>query len=165
MNWYCIRTKSQRETYTAQQLSENLSLEVFFPQMRRQKLIRRVRRMVVEPMFPQYLFCRFEVGSFYRAVRYTHEVIDILSFGAAPTVVDEGLVEQLREWSTQQMNSQAPSLFSCGDRVQITDGPMRGLEAVIMRDHSAGDRVAVLLSILGCDAQLTIRSCQLAKAV
>jgi len=55
--------KPQRENYAAEQTAENLSLEIFFPQMRRQKIIRRMRREVTETLFPQYLFCRFDLAT------------------------------------------------------------------------------------------------------
>ena len=164
MNWYCIHTKPQRENYAAEQLAENLSLEVYFPRLRRQKIIRRMRREVTEPLFPQYLFCRFDLATEYRAVRYTREVIDVLNFGQSPAIVSETLIEDLKTWTCEASKMSTQPIFSSGDRVEIIDGPMQGLEAVIMRERSGGDRVAVLLSILGCDAQLTIRSCLLAKA-
>ena len=164
MNWYCLHTKPQRENYAAEQLAENLSLEVYFPRMRRQKVVRRMRREVTEPLFPQYLFCRFDLVTEYRAVRYTREVIDVLSFGQQPAIVNETLIDELKTWCCEAAQIRPQPIFSSGDRVEITDGPLQGLEAVIMQERSGGDRVAVLLSILGCDAQLTIRSCLLAKA-
>jgi len=164
MNWYCIHTKPQRENYAAEQLAENLSLEVYFPRIRRQKIVRRMRRVVAEPLFPQYLFCRFDLLTEYRAVRYTREVTDVLNFGQNPAVVSDTLIEELKSWSCAADQTSAEPIFSCGERVEIIDGPMQGLEAVIMRERRGGDRVAVLLSILGCDAQLTIRSSLLAKA-
>ena len=46
--------------------------------------------------------------------------------------------------------------------MEVIDGPMRGLEAVILHDRSDRDRVAVLLSILECGAQMMISRSQLA---
>ena len=47
--------------------------------------------------------------------------------------------------------------------VQVSDGPMRGLQAVILHETSDPDRVAVLLSILSCGAKLVIDRSQLEK--
>jgi transcription antitermination factor NusG len=50
-----------------------------------------------------------------------------------------------------------------GDRVEITDGPMQGLQAVILHETNDSDRVAVLLSILECGARLMISRSQLVR--
>ena len=165
MNWYCVHTKPQREQVAADQLNSSLGLEVYLPTIRLHKTIRRVRRHVIEPLFPRYFFCRCNLATDFRAVRYARDVVDIVSFGAQPAIVEDQLIEQLGSWvSTHALEKQVDD-FSSGDRVQITFGPMQGLQAMILEAHSDRDRVAVLLSILGCDARMTIDRNLLAKAV
>jgi transcriptional antiterminator RfaH len=164
MNWYCVRTKSQREKHAAEQLCTRLGFEVYFPQIRLQRKIRRVRREVTEPLFPRYLFCRFDLTPHYRTVRYARDVIDLVSFGQSPAVVTDQLISDLKTWASESSLTVTKPMFASGDRVQIADGPMQGLQAVILEGKSDSDRVAVLLSILGCDARLTIDRCLLAKA-
>jgi transcriptional antiterminator RfaH len=163
MNWFCVHTRPQREKQVVEQLSTLFGVEVYFPRLRLQKTIRRVRRQVTEPLFPRYLFCRFELASNYRAVRYAHDVIDLVSFGPQPAVVSEQLISDLKSWVGEDSLVTAVPMFSCGDRVQIVDGPMQGLQAVILEGRSDSERVAVLLSILGCEARLSIDRRQLAK--
>jgi transcriptional antiterminator RfaH len=165
MNWYCVHTKPQREQIAADQLSTSLGLEVYLPTIRLHKTIRRVRRQVVEPLFPRYFFSRFNLATDFRAVRYAHDVIDIVSFGAQPALVDDQLVEQIRAWSSTHVVQKNADDLSSGDHVQITFGPMQGLHAVILDSHNDRERVAVLLSILGRDTRVTIDRSLLAKAV
>jgi len=166
MNWYCVHTKSQREKHAAEQLCTLLGFEVYFPQIRLQRKIRRVRREVTEPLFPRYLFCRFDLSYHYRAVRYAHDVVDLVSFGQSPAVVTDQLIYDLKIWASEgSLATTTEPMFASGDRVQIADGPMQGLQAVILEGRSDSERVAVLLSILGCDARLNIDRCLLAKAV
>ncbi|MFT3868881.1 MAG: transcription termination/antitermination NusG family protein [Nibricoccus sp.] len=165
MNWYCIHTRPQREQFVAEQLSTFLGLEVYFPTIRLHKTIRRVRREVVEPLFPRYLFCRCDLTTDYRAVRYARDVIDLVSFGAQPARVDEQLIAQIKAWAESNALPSPASAFSAGEQVEITFGPMQGLHAVILDAHNDRERVAVLLSILGCDARLTIDRSLLAKAI
>jgi transcriptional antiterminator RfaH len=164
MNWYCILTKPQREKQVAEQLETLLGFEVYFPQIRLQRTIRRVRRQITEPLFPRYLFCRVDLSCSYRAVRYAHDVVDLVSFGPQPAVVGDQLIDDLRSWANEGHFTTVRPAFASGERVQISDGPMQGLQAVILDECSDNERVAVLLSILGCDARLTIDSSQLAKA-
>jgi len=165
MNWYCIHTRPQREKQVVEQLSARLGLEVYFPLIRFQKTIRRVRRQVSEPLFPRYLFCRFEIASNYRAVRYARDVVNLVSFGDEPAVVAAPLIDDLKSWASVDSWVTAEPMFSSGECVWIADGPMQGLQAVILEARNDSERVAVLLSILGCNARLSINRSQLAKAV
>lgn len=163
MNWYCVLTKPQREKQAVEQLCMLPGVEVYFPRIRIRKTIRRVRRQVIEPLFPRYLFCRFDLTSNFRAVRYAHDVIDLVRFGSDPALVSDLLITELKSWVGEGDLIEAKPMFSSGDRVLIADGPMQGLQAVIQEAHSDRERVAVLLSILGCEVRLTIARNLLAK--
>jgi transcriptional antiterminator RfaH len=163
MNWYCIQTKPQREKQAVQQLRTHLGFEVYFPRLRFQKTIRRVRRQVIEPIFPRYLFCRFDIATSYRAVRYARDVVNLVSLGDQPTVVADDLIHDLKSWASEDYLVAATPSLSSGDHVHISDGPMQGLQAVILEARNDSERVSVLLSILGCEARLSIDRCQLEK--
>jgi transcriptional antiterminator RfaH len=166
LNWYCIHTKPLKERQVANCLNERLGLETYFPRLKRQKTIRRVRRVVTSPLFPRYLFCRFDLQARYRAVRYAPEVLEIVSFGERPALVPDTMIDELKSWAgdTFDQISVQPDLHP-GDMVEITDGPMRGLHAVILRERNDRDRVAVLLSILECGAQVKISRSQLTRVI
>lgn len=165
MNWYCVHTRPLKESQTVSYLQESLGLETYFPRLKRQRTIRRVRRIVTSPLFPRYLFCRFDPSARYRAVRYAPEVIDVVSFGESPTIVSDAVIAELKSWAGEALDiiTIQPG-FRPGDLVDITDGPMRGLQAVILHDRNDRDRVTVLLSILECGAQMMISRSQLARA-
>lgn len=139
-----------------------LGLETYFPRLRQYKTIRRVRRVVTDPLFPRYFFCRFDPASSYRQVRYAPETIDIVHVGRYPAIVDSSLIAELKSWAGDAVDilTLQPTL-RVGDRVEITDGPMRGLPAVILHASEDRDRVAILLSILECGAQMTISRSEL----
>lgn len=164
MNWYCLHTKPQKEEHTALHLEESLGLETYFPRLKRQRVIRRVRRTVLSPLFPRYLFCRFDPALQFRAVRFAPDVIDVVRFGEFPTIVDTGIIDELKTWAGEAVDviSIEPQLCP-GDRVVITDGPMRGLQAVIIQQRSDRDRVAVLLAALEFSAQVMINRAQLQR--
>jgi transcriptional antiterminator RfaH len=166
MNWYCIHTRPLKEQSVSACLHDRLGLETYFPRLRRQKTIRRVRRVVTSPLFPRYLFCRFDLGSHYRPVRYAPDAIDIVSLGERPIMVGDGLIDELKSWAGDGVDliTIQPDLRP-GDQVEIIDGPMRGLPAVILHASDDNDRVSVLLSILECGAHVNISRTQLARAV
>ncbi len=162
MNWHCIHTKPRKEEQVARHLKERLGLETYFPLLKRQRTIRRVRRLTTGPLFPRYLFCQFEVSNSYRAVRYAPDVLDIVCAGDRPAVVSHTLIDELKAWAGEAVNliTLLPDL-SPGDRVEITEGPMRGLPAVILHIKDDSERVAVLLSILESSAKMIIKRSQL----
>jgi len=149
MEWYCLHTKPRKELSVEQYCREVLSIETYYPQLKRQKIIRRVKRWVTGPLFPRYFFCRVNLGEHYRAVRYAPEVLDLVTFGDRPTVVDEAIITQLKSWAGDAVDvlTVTPG-FRPGDHVEITEGPLRGLEAVFQQDLNGHDRVAILLSTL-----------------
>ena len=91
MHWYAINTKPHREKQAELHLSQ-LSVETFLPLLRRSKVIRRMRKTVIGPLFPGYLFARFDVQDHYRAVSYARGVRKIVEFGSTPARVDEELI-------------------------------------------------------------------------
>jgi transcription antitermination factor NusG len=154
MNWYCIHTRPKKESRVASYLSGELGLETYFPQLKQYKTIRRVRRLVTGPLFPRYLFCRFDLALGYRAVKYAPEIIGVVTLGSQPARVDPDLIDQLKSWagtSVDQFTLQPQA--TSGDRVEIVDGPMRGLHAIILHERSDRERVAVMLSLLGGTVQ------------
>jgi len=164
MNWYCIQTRPAKEAQTAGFLYTNFGLEVYFPRLKRRKTIRRVRREVVSPLFPRYLFCRFDLADHYRAVRYAADVSSVVSRGSRPAVVSDDLILELRNWAGDQLDLiAADEDFRVGETVQVVSGPMQGLRATILHAPSDRQRVAVLLSLLQCSAQMVIDRSMIAK--
>jgi transcriptional antiterminator RfaH len=163
MRWYCIHTKPRREPQAAAQLSDFLGCEVYFPQFPQHRRIRRVARVVQEPLFPNYLFARFDLEKDYRAVRYSRDVLDIVRSGQSPAVLSDELISELRTFASHAEDLKSPAALHSGDRVEINKGPMQGLEAIILSAPDENDRVAILLSILGCGARFTISRDEISK--
>lgn len=118
--------------------------------------------MVTSPLFPRYLFCRADLTTHYRGLRYAPDAIDLVHFGTRPAVVSETLVAELKAWAGDAVDliTLQPSL-KIGDRVEVIDGPMRGMSAIILHAEDERDRVAVLLSILQSEAQVLISRSQI----
>lgn len=155
--WFCVHTKPRQEAQVSHYLRENLGLEIYLPRLREHRTIRRVRRVVTKPLFPRYLFCRFDAGLQYRAVRHAPDVLDVVRFGQQPAPVSDAIIEELRTWAgTERDIITIDDGFNVGDVVTIKAGPMRGLQAVISQARSDRDRVAILLSTLEYQAQVLI---------
>lgn len=163
--WLCVHTRPRKEAGAEQYCRESLGLDTYYPRLKHLKTIRRVKRWVVGPLFPRYFFCRLNLSQSFRAVQYAPQVIGVVGFGGRPTVVDETIIEQLKQWAGDAVDivTVRPG-FRPGDLVEIADGPLRGLQAVVLQEMSDRDRVAVLLSTLGCQARLIVSRSQLVDA-
>ena len=163
--WLCVHTRPRRESGAERYCREVLSLDTYYPKLKHLKTIRRVKRWIVGPLFPRYFFCRLNLAQSFRAVQYAPQVVGVISFGGRPSPVDDAIIEHLKQWAGEAVDvvTVRPG-FRPGDLVEIADGPLRGLQAVVLQEMSDHDRVAVLLSTLGCQARLIVSRSQLVDA-
>lgn len=155
MHWYVIRTKPHQERRAELHLRQ-LSIETFLPLVKHEKWIRRQEKTVVEPLFPGYLFGRFDINDRHRAVNFARGVLNIVQFGLRPAEVSEELIQAIKERLEDGYVIPKPAYFQKGQVVQIKGGPLTGLEAVFVRELTGQHRVLVLLKTLGLHAKLTM---------
>jgi transcriptional antiterminator RfaH len=155
MNWFAIHTKPRQETI-AQSSLQREGLETFYPKLRQRKTIRRCRRWVVGPLFPRYLFARFDLDQSGRLARYAKGVAAIVSFGGKPAVVDDSIIHTILKHSENDIITVQPPVLKTGDLVEIQTGPFAGLQGLFERELSDSERVVILLHTLAASARLTI---------
>lgn len=104
--------------------------------------------MVVEPLFPRYLFVGLDWASGESAkLRSTRGVSTLVRFGMEPARVPSDLVAAF-ERQEAAFKGDLMVLFRAGDRVRVLEGPFRGLEGVYAMD-SGEARALVLLNLMG----------------
>lgn len=150
--WYCIRTKPKSEHLAARNLVGFANLdEVFCPRIRYEKSTRRGKVWFVEALFPGYLFARFELSHDIRAVNAATGVLGVLRFADDYPQIENSFIEVLKgEFPEEEgaIRIIEPEIRQ-GDKVIVTEGPMKGLETVVTRLVSGQDRVQVLMEWLG----------------
>ena len=157
MQWFCLHTRPRSEAHVAAYCRTVLGLETYLPLLRQYRTIRRVRRLMVDPLFPRYLFCRFDPGESYRAVRYAPDTHDIVQFGGRPAIVADSLISDLREAQTGHATLEIlPGPFHEGAAVTIKHGPLRGLTGMILRARDDSSRVELLLELLNEGTRVTV---------
>jgi transcriptional antiterminator RfaH len=102
-----------------------------------------------EPLFPRYLFIRLGCGDTAKSwspIRSTKGVSRLVSFGAEPARISDGLVDLLKTHEIA-LQHKPEQVFSPGDRVRLTAGAFSGIEGVYhMADGER--RVMVLIELL-----------------
>jgi transcriptional antiterminator RfaH len=153
--WFLINSKPRQELVAEQSL-RRLGVETLFPRVKEEKTIRRRKQIVVGPLFPGYLFARFEVASRYRAVSFANGVKRIVAFGSRLAVVDQATVDSITERMHDGCITIARPPLSPGESVRITGGPLEGWEAVLERELAAQDRVVLLFKRLSYQVRVVV---------
>ena len=162
MNWHAIHTKPRQEAIARGSLEREV-VETFLPKLRRQRTIRRVRRWVTGPLFPGYLFARFDSARSVRLVTYANGVTNIVSFGGKPARVDDAIIAEIRNRAEADVVTIMPPKLRRGDRVEIQAGPFSGLQGVFDREISGQERVVILLDALARGAKFVVDRHQLER--
>ncbi|NBZ95769.1 MAG: hypothetical protein EBR40_04980 [Proteobacteria bacterium] len=156
--WYCVKTKPKQEGIATRLLRAELGLEVFCPKIRFKRARSTGVAWVNEAMFPGYLFVRFVYPELYRRIAATSGVAKTLSFGGAPCVVEDSIVEDLRRHVADGETVEISAEIREGEEVKVVEGPFMGVKALVTRVLPARERVAILLSLLGQEREIEVSS-------
>lgn len=156
--WYVVHTKPKQEFRALQHL-QNQSYVCFLPTLQARKTVRGRLSLCMEPLFSRYIFVRLDpVTCRMASLASTRGVNKLLSFGGRFATVPEDVINAL-----QQITLMRGSLFLPGERVQVTSGPLAGLEA-IYQTPKGDDRAIVLIEFLSRKQNLSVKLDQLQKA-
>ena len=161
LSWYVVHTKVRQEALALTNLTRQ-GYECYMPMLKLEKIRQRKTTTVTEPMFPRYLFIRFDTsgsGQSWSPIRSTLGVSQLVRFGGQPAVVDSRLIELLR---SREQGGQPEPLFKAGERVIVADGPFVGIEA-IFQAANAESRSMILLDMLSKPVAMRIETASLRK--
>lgn len=152
--WYVIHTKPKQE-YRA---SGNLlawGVETLSPRLKSRRPSNFTGMPVeqVNPLFPRYIFARFDAATMLHKVWFTRGVNNVVSFGGNPVPVNDDIISVLQSKLDEDGLVRHSEDLSYGDKVKITSGHLRDFEGVFERKIKASDRVVILLtavSFQGC---------------
>ena len=148
MCWYVLRIKPHKERAVHQMLKTK-GVDVYFPAMKVEPTNPRAAK--IRPYFPGYMFVNIDLDEEGENVlRWTPGTKGLVRFGGVPATVPENLIQELRKRiaALEAAEPKKRRALQQGDRVQITNGPFAGYEAIFDAHLSGNERVQVLLSYL-----------------
>lgn len=160
--WYVAQVLSQKESYAAEHLARQ-GFKTFCPRFHRTRSHARKRETVLAPLFPGYIFVKFDIKEDrWLAVNSTRGVLRLVGPGpSAPSSVGAELIDLLMSRCTAGVLTKLPQYIQPGYRVRINAGPLAGQIAAIETLDDRG-RVSVLLSLLGTEHSVRLSADQLA---
>jgi transcriptional antiterminator RfaH len=160
--WYVIQTKPKKEGEANSYLSTK-GVEIFSPLI--ESFTTRNGRMSKElkPLFPGYIFGKFDLEQNYPLVRWGRGVKKVLGFGGYPTSISDEVVEVIKERTDTQGIVRIKQKFKPNDLVRIKTGPLKDLLGIFERWVSDNERVRVLLNLIGYQPAVEIHYSMIEK--
>jgi len=143
--WFALHVRTRHETAIASFL-ETKGYEQFVPLYKIKKKWSDRVKVTDAPLFPGYLFCRFD-PQFRLPILKTPGVIQIIGYNRIPTPIDETEMDAIQTVIASGLQTQPWPFLAVGEHVRIGAGSLRGLDGIVvkMKDNH---RLVVSVSLL-----------------
>src|SRR6185436_19047058 len=120
--------------------------EVFLPLYRdRRRWSDRVKELEL-PLFPGYLFCRFDVTK-RLPILTTPGIVQVVGLGKTPLPIEEKEIAAIQSIVISRLNAQPWPYLKVGQKVRIEQGRLTGLEGILIALKKT-HRLVVSVSLL-----------------
>jgi transcription antitermination factor NusG len=143
--WFALQVRARREKAVADHLSGK-DYELYLPLYRSRRRWSDRLKEVEAPLFPGYLFCRFNVHERLPILR-TPWVIQVVGYNHSPVPVEESEIAAVRTLVDSGLPSQPWPFLQIGDMVRIESGPLCGLEGILI-NAKGNHRIVVSVTLL-----------------
>jgi len=163
--WHAVFCKPQQDDRAEVNLL-NQGYEIFRPKTRVRRTRNGRRRVVVESMFPRYLFVRLaRAGQDWAPIRSTRGTIGLVRLGLETPIVPNEVIDALRTRCDEAgiINLAGTIDYQPNDLVEIIDGPCAGYRA-LFQARSSNERVVVLLTLLQHERRVELSETAIRRA-
>lgn len=155
--WYVIYTKTNEED----RVDRNLvawGLESFYPRIKKKQLNEFTGKATYfsRPLFPRYIFARFNAEKLLHKVSNTRGVLRVLNNNHVPIPVDDEIVALIQSRVAADGFVSLDEPFKRGDEVRINNGSWKGINGIFDRTMRDKSRVMVLLTAINYQASLVV---------
>lgn len=130
-HWYAAYTCSRHEKRVAEQLRDR-GVEQFLPLYETVHRWKNGRAQVQLPLFPCYVFVRIALRDRLRVLEIP-SIVRLVGGSGRPTALPRSEVEALREGLAQRLRAEPHPFLTVGRRVRVRQGPLAGLEGILVR--------------------------------
>ncbi len=155
--WFALQVRSRWERSTAVILSGK-GYETLFPTSHLQRRQGGRVKELLAPLFPGYVFCRFDVSN-RLPVLVTPGVVSIVGLGRMPAPVDSAEINSIQALVSRSLPAQPWPYLELGQKVRIDDGALRGIEGILI-GFKGQLRIVVSVTLLRRSVAMQVdRSC------
>jgi transcriptional antiterminator NusG len=164
--WYAVWTNSHCEQLVSQQLSAR-GFSAFLPEMSVWSKRGGEQRLIRVPMFPGYLFVHDAMDKrSYVEILKARGVVRILEDGwSRLTPIPDQEIDAIQQVVRADVPVFLQEHLAYGDRVEVTEGPLSGLEGLFVQDKPTKGRLVLNVNLLGRSVAVevdatAVRSCK-----
>ena len=155
--WYVVHTHVKQE----ERANENLrswGVETLYAKSksRRFNQFTGAPTYLTQPLFPRYLFAKFNAREQLPKIRFTRGVQNVVCFGENPAPVDEDIIDIIRSRIDENGFVKTNDELRPGDKVVIRAGPLRDLMGIFERQVKGSDRITILLTAIEYQGRLVV---------
>src|SRR5260370_24077873 len=145
-SWYGLRTKSRFEKATAASLAYK-GYEHYLPCYRRRRRWSDRVTEIESPLFPGYVFCRFDVWN-RLPILSIPGVVSVIGIGKEPTPIPDDEIAAIEAVLKSGLPSEPWPYLLEGQRIRVDKGSLTGLEGVVVKGKKGEWRMVVSVTLL-----------------
>lgn len=156
-NWYVIRTKAKQEDRADSNLRA-WQVETYAPKIKERRYNEYSGKVSyqVKPLFPSYIFARFNIEDLLHKVRFTRGVNGVVSFGGRPAPVEDEMIELIESRKGADGLVRTGEELRPNDRVIVKAGPLRNFVGIFEGQYKDDKRVSILLETVSYQNRLVL---------
>ena len=164
--WYCVHTNPKQEERANSNLIawgvETLNAKV---KVSRHNQFTGVPTYITQPLFPRYIFAKFNAREQLSKILFTRGVHNVVCFGDSPACVSEEIIDVIRARIDQNGFVKVNDDLKPGERVVISAGPLKNLIGIFEREVKGSERIMILLTAIGYQGHLEVDRDLIKRAV
>ena len=165
LRWYVVQTKPREE----ERADDNLrawKVETLAPKIKNRRVNEFSNRctFITKPLFPGYIFARFDASTLLHNVNSTRGIQRVVRFGDVLVPVDDQVIDMIRSGMTDDGFVEVGTEELAGRKFTIRGGPLSGLAGVLEREMKDKERVMLLLNCVSYQGHFTVEKDRLEVA-
>ncbi len=160
--WYVIQTKVREENRATFFLREK-GIEIYFPKMETCIMTGAKGTLIRKPLFPNYVFARFNVEKNLYKVSWAKGVHKVLPENLHPIPLDDAIIESIKTLADKNEVVRKRS-FRKNERIRIIRGPMKDIMGIFENWVSDEGRVRIFLDLFNYQSRLELHHSLIEKA-
>lgn len=155
--WYVVHTNPKQEDRAYSNL-RCWGVETLHPKLKTRRVneFSGASTYITKPLFPRYLFAKFDARTQLAKISFTRGVHNVVSFGGQPTSVEEDVIRIISSRIDDNGFVKLGDHLKPGDKVVIKAGPLRDFQGVFERELNDNERISVLLTTISYQGRIVV---------
>jgi transcriptional antiterminator NusG len=142
--WFALSVVPRKEKATAHTLRAK-GYEDFLPMYSQRRRWSDRMKTVELPLFPGYVFCRFDPLERLPILKID-TVMSVTGLGRTPEPIPDGEIAALQTVCKSGLEAIPCPYLSVGSKVRLTEGPLTGVEGILM--EATADTIVLSVTLL-----------------